>query len=258
MSSDKMHQNFRRVKCPTTGGFDRIGKTHVVYCGMWTCPHCAIENARKWAKTARAQVFSGLDGQNTRYWFLTLTLGSNFRHIEQGFEALPGLWDRLRKNMQRAYPDGWSYLAFVEGQPERGYMPHFHVLSSMLPTAKLGARGKITKHTLHDWAHRLGWGFEAELEPVLGDKAASYVAKYASKQSPRTPKGFRRVRPSQDWRRPPNNPIFRLLVPFRAETTVDFLNRVSEVTGLAQEDLFVLWRDLQREIALERVERAIV
>ena len=247
-------QTVSRRKCPVTAGFTADGKLKVIYCGMWSCPRCAVKNAKRWAKRARKQLFNGRDGKSTRYFFITLTLGSKIRTVDKGFESIPGLWDRLRKNMQRAYPDSWDYLAFVEGQPDRGGMPHFHVLSSQAPTAKVGKRGWITKHNMHDWAYALGWGFEADLSQVMGDRAASYVAKYASKQHPATPKGFRRVRPSQGWAKDTTPQAIHLIVPRRGESLVDYINRVAYETGLPQEDLIAHWQAVQQLIELERAE----
>lgn len=133
-------------------------------------------------------------------------------------------------------------------------MPHFHVLSSSPPTAKPGKHGYITKHNMHAWAVALGWGFEADLQEVRGDKAASYVAKYASKQHPSTPKGFRRVRASRGWAKDLPESFRRLIVPFRGESLVDFIIRVAEITGLPAEELATAWQRVWEVVTIERLE----
>lgn len=159
-------------------------------------------------------------------WFLTLTLSSYYQTPDQGFAALKKLWDKTRKAFQRSHPK-WTYLAFVEGQPERDDMPHFHILSAQLPPAKKNKQGQVTKHNLHDWAVSLGWGFEVDLKPVDGDGASYYVAKYASKVSPHHPKNLRRVRVSKDWPKEPREAVVALMLRKKGEPLTNYLNRVA-------------------------------
>jgi hypothetical protein len=238
--------------CPVTGGFDSFGHTHIIFCGLWTCPLCQKTLARKWAIRAKKQLWSGENGRLTTYWFLTLTLGGAYHTAQEGFKAIPKLWNTTRMQFQRKCSEGWEYLAFVEGQPERGHMPHFHVLTSDPPPAPLGKRGQITQHNLHNWAYAIGWGYQIKLEPIRGAKAASYVAKYATKQSPVTPKGFRRVRASQGWYKEPENDLYALKVPFKGEDIAHFIDRISEETGVPHEELFKAWSELWHSIGVIR------
>lgn len=232
-------------KCPVTIGFNLDGKAKAVYCGQWTCPGCAARLAKKWAARVKRHIafekatFHAATGDYPQdYWFITLTLGSRYRTVEQGFDALPALWKRLHQQMKRHKAD-WQYVAFVEGQPQRGYMPHFHIISNQPLPVKRNKHGKITKHATHDYAHKMGWGFEAEQEQVSGSKNAGYIAKYSSKQSPKTPKGFRRVRPSQGWQKLDKDPLRRLIVKGRGEGLADFLERVTEATDLTYAEAYV-------------------
>jgi len=179
-------------------------------------------------------------GRETEYWFITLTLGSKYRNVSKAFKALPKLWNRLRMSMSRSYGK-WQYLAFVEGQPERGGMPHFHILSSVPPNAKPNEHGNVTKHILHDWAHRKGWGFMIEVSTVKSGKAAHYVAKYSTKQHPATPKGFRRVRVSQSWTPLPRDANRKLIVPAKGEDIAHFMARLADISGLPPETLYKSW-----------------
>jgi hypothetical protein len=139
--------------------------------------------------------------------------------------------------MQRSYPK-WEYLAFVEGQPKRGGMPHFHIISSQPPNAQKNAKGNVTKHILHDWAHHLGWGFEIKVEAVTSGQAASYVAKYSTKQHPATPKHFRRVRVSKGWTKLPRDPERKLIVPAHNEDVAHFIARLADISGLSPEHCY--------------------
>lgn len=208
---------------------------------MWTCKHCAPHLAKRWAVRAKLHIASRSAGKGTRYWFITLTLGSNYRNISKAFGALPKLWDTMRKSMTRTYGT-WDYLAFVEGQPKRGGMPHFHILASVPPNAKLNAKGVMTKHNLHDWAHKKGWGYMIEVELVNSGQAASYVAKYSTKQHPSTPKGFRRVRASRQWTKLPRDPLRKLIVPAKGEDVAHFIARLADISGLPPEQCYSAYR----------------
>lgn len=232
--------------CPVSIAFDRNAVVQPIFCGRWSCPTCQKRLANKWALRAKLGLSTSETDPNPEMWFLTLTLGSFYRSATQGFEALPGLWDTTRKNFQRTYGD-WMYMAFVEGQPQRGNMPHFHILTDHEPPAKRGRKGYVTKHNLHDWAVAFGWGFECDLVLVNGDDAAGYVAKYASKQSSSTPKRFRRVRCSRNWPQLPKDPNYAYLVPSKNEDIANFIDRVSSIVDVPQEILYRRWADGQIE-----------
>jgi hypothetical protein len=138
------------------------------------------------------------------------------------------MWDALRNRIQYRTPF-WLYVAFVEGQPQRGYMPHFHILSSAASPIRF-----------KDLAVASGFGFQAKEIEISTEGAAAYVAKYASKQGWDTPKKFRRVRASKGWPRPPEVDKDPYLVKFKRETVTGYLLRVSQSTG---RDLGSLYED---------------
>lgn len=150
---------------------------------------------------------------------------------ESAYDALPRLWDTLRKSIQRRSKK-FSYIAFVEGQPKRGNMPHFHIICNVKPWKRV-----------KDIAMYAGFGYQATADEVNGPKAASYVAKYATKQNPATPKGFRRVRTSQDIKQLPDRAVDGLIVPLKHETTVGYVLRVSYVTGIDADTIYDRWSD---------------
>lgn len=241
----------RKRKCPSTIGFTLDAKPRLVYCGQWTCRYCAKHLSAIWAKRARLHIFKAVSTSDGPYWFLTLTLGSKFKTPRSGFAVLPKLWDTLRKCIQRSVPT-FHYLAFVEGQPQRSNMPHFHILMNCEPPAKRNKRGEITEHALHDFAVSKGWGFEAYLEPVTDDQAGWYVAKYMSKQSPDTPKGFRRVRVSRGWARLKRTAHAPLIVPSRGEDITDFILRLADCTGQPEEVCYSQYVLANQMLAKER------
>lgn len=231
-----------RNKCPVMVGFQKTGATKIIYCGRWNCPHCAKKLARKWAYRTRLHIdaqqdpATSLTGQAQPYYFITLTLGSKYKDVLQGYRALPSLWESLRKAMEYAHVR-WTYIAFVEGQTKtRGGMPHFHIICDK-PLPNTEKNGRIVKSRVKTWAVRHGFGHQATQTVVDSHKAASYVAKYASKGDPETPKSFRRVRASRTWLKLSIDPDKKLLVQSADETTAQFLLRVSDATNVDPETL---------------------
>lgn len=211
--------------CPSFYAFDTEGNLHAVQCGQWSCPTCAKTLARLWAWRCRLHV----ENSGGEAYFWTLTLRGKYHTPSQGYKALPHLWDNLRKRIQRQQAR-WSYCAFVEGQPQRDYMPHFHVIS----LSKAPVR-------LKDLAHECGFGYQASEKYINSAAAANYCAKYASKTNPATPKGFRRVRASRDWAKLPEYEGDPLLVMAKSEFLSDYLIRVHSVTGVPLDELLYVW-----------------
>jgi len=234
-----------RKGCPVSICFKQNGNTCILRCGQWNCPHCARMLSKKWAKRAYLQITQAGDNltldpnsPDGSYWFMTFTLQGRRLSIARAYELLPTLWERLRKR-QQYHNANWCYLAFVEGQPNRAHMPHFHVLSSSPPAAKRNKAGIVTKHAMHDFAHSMGFGFQADHQIVTSLKAAFYVTKYMSKQSAKTPHGFRRVRHSEDWAKLPPAEHDKYIVMARGEGLGSYLARVSDETGLTEADAYM-------------------
>lgn len=237
--------------CTGLIGFNQEGFVKHIRCGRWSCPTCSKINARLWAWRVRLQI------KEDQTWYMwTLTLGSKYKTPEQGFAAWPKLWNALRMAVTRYYQGlhgkswKWMYCAFVEGQAEtRSGMPHFHILTTVKPPVityksvdrKTGEIRKRKSGRIKDFAVRMGFGYQADLKEVNDKRAASYVAKYASKGDPSMPKGFRRVRPSQDWAHLPDYEGGTLYVPNPKETLTGFLVRVANATGESVDDLWERW-----------------
>lgn len=212
-------------KCPICKAFNPGGKIVNVYCGRWDCERCSKINSRMWAWRVRIHIESARGGA----FFWTLTLGSKYEAAVDGYRALPRLWDTFRKMVQRIVGK-WEYCAFVEGQPKRSGMPHFHIISLV----------KAPKR-LKDMAMQAGFGYQAKEIAVTSSGAASYVAKYASKQDEAMPRDFRRVRTSRGWARLPTYHGMSLIVKARKEFLSEYLLRVAEITGVDLETLHARW-----------------
>lgn len=227
-----MPRFYGEPKCPTDVAYKAAdGKAIALTCGSWNCRYCAQTLAVEWSRIAR----HGVENMGHEAYFQTFTLPGSVITRRKAFEILPRLWDNLRKSFQR-HNLAWLYIAFVEGQPHREFMPHFHVLSS----AKAHKRIK-------DLAVEVGFGYQAKEKRVSDQGAADYVSKYASKQGWDAPKGFRRVRASRKWPRPPDPPLEAYLVKAGTETLFAFLSRVSVATGRDVGDLYEEYRILMGE-----------
>jgi hypothetical protein len=159
-----------------------------------------------------------LENDDRPAYFWTLTLGAAYRVPRDAFEALPSLWDRLRKSIQRS-TGKWTYCAFVEGQAQRNGMPHFHIVGHTKSPIRL-----------KDLAAHNGFGYQAKEILIESKQAGLYVAKYASKGDKSIPRGFRRVRASQDWEKLPYKPKETYIVQAKDEGLTHYLIRVSEAT----------------------------
>jgi len=146
--------------------------------------------------------------------------------------------------MKRNIQGKWEYCAFVEGQPERDDMPHFHIIS----TRKCPKRIK-------DVAVWNGFGHQAKQKRVNSGGAAFYVAKYASKQASNTPRGFRRVRTSSGWTPLPTRDSCTIYVQAAKEGLQDYLARVASETMVPLDTIVTTW--LSKETAFDYWEREV-
>jgi len=237
---------FAKRSCPVLCAFKTNGQATIILCGRWNCPVCAKKLAKQWAR--RVYLHLELRGVETGelWYFLTLTLGSGYKDPGRAFGQLRKLWNALRMYITRK-KGKWEYVAFVEGQKHRRNMPHFHIIMSLEPPDCRGKRGLVTDHAVHAFAVRRGFGFEAKLETVTSHRAAHYVSKYASKGTDITPKGFRHVRASRGWTRPPKKLPY--LVPAKGEDIAHFLLRVHDITGTPGETLAERWLKVQSDFA---------
>jgi len=184
-----------------------------------------------------------------RFW--TLTLPPRYKTATQGYQAIPRMWYILSKIRQREYGQ-WSYIAFVEGQPLRGFMPHFHVITfNHIP--KGDSKRTDPLKWIKDMAVRVGFGFQATDEIVTGKRASAYVVKYASKGTPDIPKNFRRVRASRNWPRPSDEKTDPYIVRAAAETIDAYLVRVADISGVPVQDIADGYQKADDKMRYERL-----
>lgn len=208
--------------------FTQEGQAKLLYCSQWSCPHCRVVKSREWRRIAQYGVHYGQEGR-LPIVFWTLTLGSGYKTVTDGYRAMPRLWDTLRKEIQREQ-GRFDYLAFVEGQPKRSFMPHFHVLAFAHVPAYYNQRTD-PRNNIKDFAAHVGFGYQSKEKLVDSDGAAYYVSKYVSKGCPDIPKGFRRVRCSRAWPKPVEQPKKPYIVRGIGEPIADYILRVEAISG---------------------------
>jgi hypothetical protein len=218
-----------KQQCPMAVAFSSEGQAKLLYCGKWSCKICAKRNSRIWSIHAYYGITAMAD-KSARVHFWTLTMGSQYARPAEAYKAFPRLWDATRKAIQR-YHKEFTFIAFVEGQPKRSYMPHFHVLTFQSIPSGYSTRNDPLEW-IKDFGAHMGFGWSNKDEMVTSLRAAGYVTKYASKGCPEIPKGFRRVRCSRNWVKSPDKAYDPYYVRSVGERIEDYLQRVEAGTGV--------------------------
>jgi len=189
-------------------------------CNDWNCPRCGQQRARE----EYGRIVSGAReiGKDHKLYMLTITCRGKDVDYETAENSYLVWTNRLLSTLRmQAKRSGkvWTYASVTERQKRQH--PHSHYLTTYCPDdAVLVQKGEgkfsyttgqtyVAKHTTLQTAYLekccveagLGWQYDlSELESVEG--ASRYVAKYLFKEtvfSTIWPKGWRRVRYSQNW-----------------------------------------------------------
>lgn len=189
-------------------------------CNDWNCPRCGQHRARE--EYYRIVQGSENIGSNHELYMLTVTCRGrevSVDHAEQNYLAWTNRFlTRLRTACKRDNKQ-WFYAGVTERQT-RGH-PHSHYITTYCPddAVFIPKGGKknyvipcVTDVASHDtlqsaWLERAsfecGLGYIYDISAIKSKEAASrYVAKYLFKDSVFAtiwPKGWRRVRYSQNW-----------------------------------------------------------
>lgn len=184
-------------------------------CNHWDCPRCGLIRA----KEEYARIVEGakkLDNEGRKLYFLTMTCrGKELSRdqAEKGYLEWTHRLLRTATDKARRKGDYWCYVQVTERQ-RRGH-PHSHMLTTFCPDDAVSyAKGEMLpngRKARHDslWSEwwrganvRAGLGAECDISAVKTPEAvARYIGKYLFKQTAvdRWPKGWKRVRYSQNW-----------------------------------------------------------
>jgi len=189
-------------------------------CNDWLCPRCGQQRARE--EYGRIVAGAREIGKTHKLYMLTITCRGREMTYEDAENGYLVWTNRLLSNLRMSCKRSgkmWAYASVTERQKRQH--PHSHYLTTYCPydvvLVKKG-EGKfsytsgqvdVAKHTTLQseslekacFGAGLGWQYDlSELESVEG--ASRYVAKYLFKETVFTtvwPKGWRRVRYSQNW-----------------------------------------------------------
>lgn len=237
------------ANCPLNVAFTQNGVARLLWCGKWSCPNCRAQLASKWARIAKYGVHK-LEAQHGGSLFWTFTLGSGYTTVSEGYKALPRLWDNTRKYIERDQGK-FLYLAFVEGQPHRNNMPHFHAIVFAHIPYEYNSRTD-PRENIKDFAVARGFGHQAKEKLVSSSGAAKYVSDYANKGTPDIPVGFHRARCATKWPRPPEKKHPPYVVRARAEPIDEFLIRVQEASNRSLDDILADYQSAVHEMMYVR------
>jgi len=194
-------------------------------CNDWNCPRCGQQRARE--EYGRIVAGAREIGKTNKLYMMTITC----RGKEMDYETAENeylLWtNRLLTNLRtesKRSGKAWFYASVTERQKRKH--PHSHYLTTYCPgDAVFLAKGEpkdylssgnvfpakhdtLQSYSLETACIKCGLGEQydiSELQSVEG--ASRYVAKYLFKEtifSDEWPRGWRRVRYSQNWPKLPN------------------------------------------------------
>lgn len=162
-------------------------------CGKWTCPYCADLNRDDWSQTA-VYGMTHFPPESPTLKFVTIT-SRGYISPARSLVIFKVAWPKLIKRI--AYNQSTK--------PEYMLIPEHHK-SGVLHAHFLITADHHSNHWWHDQAFYSGMGYQAKEKNVRDPvEAGHYVAKELTKQlfGKPWPRGFRRVRLSLLWPRPP-------------------------------------------------------
>lgn len=195
-----------------------------VRCKQWTCPHCAQVNKRQWQR----RLIEGIKqlGGSWSFWTLTHDLDyQSYDYVAQR-QHLSACFNRLNTRLKRYFGRSAPYARAIEIGGKGTRRMHHHVLWQYDPapyTTTVRPDGSEYVMAYDMWYEIImsRYGRIADVRPVtrnVADRpdheqaiyAASYIAKYMSKQDENIPypKYTRRFAVSRNWPEAPHEDGF--------------------------------------------------
>lgn len=209
-------------------------------CGMWTCEYCAEKNRSIW----RARIINHIVQNSEKEWsWFTLTAHSKARGAFRSITNLRRAWDKLIKRMKRKYGE-FDYVRIFEQHKDGSYHIHcicsIYFDDIYYRVSRKGKKAGVPvpysmwikyaamdlKTGMYTHAENFADRFlaianvknevgqkegidqtvtEFEIKAMQAGLVASYITKYATKQTPEFKDEIGRVRTiqtSQGWLRP--------------------------------------------------------
>lgn len=191
-------------RCENTRNVTVFGKHHqemkaILFnprCKQWSCDYCAEMNKEYWIHQAiRGTLIITSEGREVQFVTLTsrgyATPNSSLYFFKQNW---PKMNRRVKyhTNKWREYAGiEWAY--FLVPEHHKSGVAHFHILAA----THIEHKTFWTK-----WAWQTGFGYIVDIDPLISpERAGTYVSKYLHKGvgAEEWPKGFMRIRHSQNW-----------------------------------------------------------
>lgn len=165
-------------------------------CNSWSCDYCAETQKENWIhQAARGSMVLASEGSELQ--FITLT-SRGYATPNKSVYFFKQNWPKLRKRMAERTNEWepftgnrWAY--FLVPERHKSGVLHAHLIAA----THICAKSVWKQH-----AHQTGFGYVVDVQEMITPLlAAAYVAKYLHKGmgAEQWPKGFRRVRHSQNW-----------------------------------------------------------
>lgn len=191
-------------QCPNTRnvsvfGVNREEQTAMIFnprCKLWSCDYCAELNKEYWiAQAQRGAIVLTSEGQQLQ--FVTLT-SRGYATPNKSVYFFKKNWPKMRKRMANRTKEwepftGIKWAYFLVPERHKSGVLHAHLIAAT----------HISGETV--WkkqAHQSGFGYMIDVQEMVTPLlAATYVSKYLHKGMGAEvwPKGFMRVRHSQNW-----------------------------------------------------------
>ena len=190
--------------CPNTKDMTIIGnnkteKKAILFnprCKSWSCDICCEELKENWIhQAARGSMILADEGAELQFVTLTSRGSSTANKSIYYFKEN---WPKLRKRMAtitNAWEpwSGYRWAYFLVPEKHKSGVLHCHLIAA----THICAESVWKRH-----AHQTGFGYIIDVQEMITPLlAATYVSKYLHKGAGAEvwPKGFRRVRHSQNW-----------------------------------------------------------
>lgn len=156
-------------------------------CNTWECPECNKKMRERWVLRAKMGVHRYIaDGY--RVDFVTITSHESLKTFSQCDYVFRQAWGKLYDALKR---QARMLEYFLVPEKHKDGRMHVHALWT----------AEVSQKWVKDNARKRGLGHQCKVVKVEDAfKAANYVSKYVGKDiGEDVPRGFRRVRTSQNW-----------------------------------------------------------
>lgn len=178
---------------------DEKGKIHVIYprCKLWSCPECRDLLAWVWAQRLKRGIELYREQGLQEWQMLTITSHEKLHGMTACLSVWPSAWGKLSTRLRReTRPLKYALMPELH----KDTRVHVHLLTN----------SSVSTRWLKNNARQCGLGYQVDAEEIEdAGRAIFYAIKYLGKSAGEVkwPRGFRRVRTSQQWPQMPETGV---------------------------------------------------